>query len=324
MRIKRKESWGSITYNTSTHAFEIQHKSGSVMSHTYPSNPLVLCVYLSFACNMNCKHCVVRDFSIPDYFGETQKYDNELITAINNSPFLVIDITGGEPLLPKLESNLIHLLSRLRGKGIMIDTNGTIFPSKQVLNLLRSKEALLRISWDTLNPNDEVKLRSFPKGLFESNQHYIDSKISTLRRLKENGILVAIQTVISGNNCTGNTLKSFPKMLQSLGIDKWYLQRFIPSHKVKTLKNLSPSISTYEIIASQLEEISTKHGISCFSKKDRRHNSVFLLTQDGCLYTQDDNIPGRKILLGDFEKVTNYFEAVSLSDHSDRYYTGVK
>ncbi len=173
MRIKRKESWGSIIYNTSTHAFEAQLKPGSLILDPYPSKPLVLCVYLSFACNMNCKHCVVRDFGIPDHFGETKMYDNRLIAAINNSPFLVIDVTGGEPLLPKLESNLIHLLSGLRGKGIMIDTNGTIFPSKQVLELIKSKEALVRISWDTTNPNDEVKLRSFPKELKINNLYTI-------------------------------------------------------------------------------------------------------------------------------------------------------
>ncbi len=118
-------------------------------------------------------------------------------------------------------------------------------------------------------------------------------------------------------------LKDFPKMLKSLEIDKWYLQRYIPSHKVKNRKNLSPSISTYERTANQLFEISKRHGIACYTKRDRRHNSVFLLTQDGRLFTQDDTVPGRKILIGDFEKVTDYFGAVSSSDHSDRYYAGV-
>lgn len=324
MKIKRKEPWGFITYDTSTHDFEIQLNSGDVMTRPYPMNPLVLCAYISFACNMNCKHCVVRDFGIPDHFGETKKYDSKLISAINKSPFMVVNITGGEPLLPKLEPNLIHILTGLRQKGIMIDTNGTITPSKTVLDLIKKKDVLVRISWDTLNPNDEVKLRSFPKGYFESNQHYINSKITTLKRLKENGVSVAIQTVISGINCNGNTLNKFPKMLKSLNIDKWYLQRFIPSHKVKDRESLSPSITTYEKITNQLNAICKKNGIFCYSKRDKRHNSVFLLNQDGQLFTQDDDIPGRKICLGSFENVVNYFETVSHSDHSDRYFAGIK
>ena len=244
MRIKRQEPWGYIIYDTSTHDFQLQINSKTATPHPYPSNPLVLCVYLSFACNLNCRHCVVRDFGIPDHFGKTDMYDSKLIKAINESPFMVVDITGGEPLLPRLELNLIHLLSGLRGKGLMIDTNGTVFPSKPVLGLLKEKQVLVRVSWDTLNPNDEVKLRSFPKGLYESNQQYIDSKISILSKFNNSGVSTAVQTVISGINSTGNKLTDFPKLLKSLDIDKWYLQRYIPSHRVKNRTSLSPSIST--------------------------------------------------------------------------------
>ncbi len=324
MRIKRKEPWGYLIYNTDSHEFEMELYSKDKDVVPYTAKPIVLCAYISFACNMICRHCVVRDFGIPDSAGSLELYDKELISNINKSPFLVIDITGGEPLLPKLENNLIHLVSKLNRKGIVLDTNGTCYPSDRVLRLLRKKNVLVRVSWDSLNPNQEVRLRVFPSKLFTSRKQYMESKIETIRKLSEAGITVAVQTVLSGVNKTDKKLEDFPKILASLEINQWYFQRYIPSHKAKSEAKFFIDFRSYENLTRKLKNVSENFNIKCFAKRDKRHNSVFLLTQDGTLYTQDDKTPGKKILLGNFNEVTKkntYFQLVSVSDHSDRYYT---
>jgi hypothetical protein len=50
-----------------------------------------------------------------------------------------------------------------------------------------------------------------------------------------------------------------------------------------------------------------------------RHNSVYLLTTDGVLYTQGP-IPGQKVRLGTIHKGIEYFDYVSAADHAWRYY----
>jgi MoaA/NifB/PqqE/SkfB family radical SAM enzyme len=324
MRIRRHESWGYLIYDTGTHDFELERSPQRSNVVPYTNKPIVLCAYLSFACNMRCRHCVVRDFGIPDNAGSLDLYDKKLISVINRSSFLVVDITGGEPLLPELEPNLIHVLSQLNGKGLLLDTNGTCFPSQSVLGLLRSKKVLVRVSWDSLNPNQEAKLRCFPNGLFTSNEHYLQSKIAMIQRLSDAGVTVAVQTVLSGVNRTDTkVLKEFPSVLASLGINKWYLQRYIPSHKVKTQTQYSIGFREYESLTVTLDNICREYDIRCYSKRDMRHNSVFLLTQDGRLFTQDDVVPGRKLLLGNLMELSernSFFEEVSASDHSDRYY----
>jgi hypothetical protein len=66
--------------------------------------------------------------------------------------------------------------------------------------------------------------------------------------------------------------------------------------------------------------VARRHAITCASKRDRRHNCVFLLVGDGAIYTQADK-EGRKLFLGRLGEIKNYFEFVSASEHSCRYYS---
>lgn len=54
-------------------------------------------------------------------------------------------------------------------------------------------------------------------------------------------------------------------------------------------------------------------------QNDMRHNSVFLLTADGALYTQGA-AAGQKVRLGTIREKIDYFDYVSAADHACRYY----
>jgi len=274
---------------------------------------------------MACLHCVAKDLYSILGFG----YDNtnlriteRLIDSINDSPFMVIVISGGEPLIHDLESSLIEFLVGLKNKGIIIDTNGTLFPSDNLATYLRVNKAMLRVSWDSPNPNIECYLRKYQRNMFSSPGEYMARKEKVIRSLVSAGYPVAIQTVLYKRNSSDpNLLNRFPLKLKELGVHSWFLQRFIPSFKKREDSRYVFSVSDYEIVSSHIQKVAKKYDINCHIKNDKRHNSVFLLVQKGELYTQSDKTPGKKIYLGNLSDINHYFEFVSSSDHTARYLT---
>lgn len=324
MIIEREENWGTLRYDTSEHRFSYVKTDGKD-TLAYAQEPVVLNVDLTLKCNMACRHCVAKDFvDVKDL-----EVTEELIGYINESPFMVIVITGGEPLLPECERELLKLVQSVKRKGIIIDTNGTIMPSDKLISSIIKNEILVRVSWDSVRPQDEIYFRQVKKDMGQyinmgqdPNMVYYMKKIGMINDFRSKGINVAIQSVLHIRNLT--SINEMPILLSDLKIKKWYIQRFIPSYKVANERNLDIPTNKYEIAVTNLSERCRPLNIEFIAKKDRRHNSVFLLVGDGIIYTQDEK-PGQKIPLGsykDFEDLNDhkYFEYVSRSDHSERYY----
>lgn len=311
--LSRKESWGKLEYNMMNQTFNIEKKDGERGSITpYVSNPIVLNIDLTFNCNMNCLHCLAEDMK--NHTSDDLNVTNKLIDWINNSPFFLIVITGGEPLLHEKEKILYQLLSQINNKGIIVDTNGTIRPSEKIVNVLRDKKVLIRISQDSVRPQDEVFFRRIGKKQ-EKNMNIYFEKLKNIEWFKLNGLSIAIQSVLHKRNKI--SIFNMLEYLVKMSIDKWYIQRFIPSHKAKEEKSLM--LEEYEKIFKKLKKMCDKKGIVCFPKRDQRNNCVFLLVGDGEIYTQGEK-PGEKIFLGDIRHDLDYFSYVSSPDHSLRYY----
>lgn len=321
MIINRKETWGNLFYDTKNHIFNYKLKK-NISEEPFVSKPILLNVDLTFNCNMDCVHCVAKDTAkiLGGVENADLKITHELIEKINLSDFIVVVITGGEPLLKDYEDKLISLINGLRNKGIIIDTNGSIFPSERLLKILRIKDALIRVSWDIPNPGKEYELRKYPYKMYESKGRYIIEKMKLIRYLIDNGIKIAIQSVLHGQNYNDPTFYRFPAKLKELSVDRWYIQRFIPSYKKIDDKKYLISINEYNNSIKKLIYTSNKYDIKCYIKKDRRHNSVFILVKEGEIYTQSDDVPRKKIYLGKIGEIKYYFEFVSSSEHSVRYY----
>ncbi len=323
MIINNIETWGKIKYDTKTHIFRYV-STKNLIYQPYVSNPLVLNCYLTNKCNMSCLHCVAKD--LKQYNDSDLVVTSDLIKRINNSKFLVIVITGGEPLLPEYEPALIKLINGIEDKGIIIDTNGTYFPSEEVRKIGKKKTVLFRISLDSVRDADEVQLRIMPKDnkKKDMSKDVYWQKLNIIDQFCSYGSKLAIQSVLYKKNIS--SIKPIINQLQGWGIDLWFIQRLIPTNKVKETGKRGKDEpfflpnEEYEKILWQLERDATTRGVKCVFKRDRRHNCVFLLVQNGFIYTSENNGRGR-ILLGKIGEIKNYFEVVSSSEHSTRYYS---
>lgn len=281
----------------------------------YAHQPVVLNVYLTMKCNMNCRHCVTKDFD------ETQDLviSSRLVDWINRSPFMVVVVTGGEPLLPEYENELMTLLRETRGKGLIVDTNGTILPSSSIIDMIVKTNTLVRISWDSTRSYDEIYFRQTKSNTKRNeavNLEYYHRKIDMIQRLRSAGVKVAVQSVIHRVNL--RSIVPMPAVLRELSVSQWYIQRFIPSYKA-TSQNFEVSSAQYDEVTAALAKKCHEADIECVIKKDRRHNSVVLLVGDGLLYTQGEK-PREKLRLGTIDSDIRYFEYISSADHAERYY----
>ena len=312
--IPRSEKWGVLQYDPKEHRF-ICKPSLDIGMSPYSSKPVVLNIDLTMKCNMDCRYCVAMDFKEK---AQDLVISNKLIQWINKSDFMVVVVTGGEPLLPAYEDKLISLLKKIKRKGLIVDTNGTIYPSEKLIAAFTKTETLLRISLDSLRPQDEIYFRHArlpsPHNT-KINLELYKRKFEIIGRLRrQTNINIAIQSVIHSKNA--RSIFNVPDLLDKYSITTWYIQRFIPSYKASDVKFGNEKY--YEIV-NKLSDLCSQRGIKCIIKKDRRHNSVFLLVGDGLLYTQGEK-PGEKILLGSIWKQVRYFDYVSSADHAERYY----
>lgn len=247
MKITRKETWGDITYDTQTHTFDIS-VNRDIDEQPYVAKPVLLNIDLTFKCNMRCRHCVAKDMAQMLGGEETSdlKISSELIQKINQSPFMVMVLTGGEPLLEEYEESLLKLLRSFKSKGIIVDTNGTIIPSPKTVSLLKNKNVMVRVSWDSPNPNQEYILREYPKGFYKNHEEYIEKKQDFIRFLISHGITVGIQSVIHRRNFSDPNLLMMPYKFKELKIDRWYIQRYIPTGYNKDDDKYIIGIDEYE------------------------------------------------------------------------------
>lgn len=318
MIIERKEAWGKLRYDISQHRFSYV-PTDEKDATPYPDRPVVLNVDLTMKCNMDCLYCVAKDFSKMEDLVISKK----LLNWINRSDFMVVVITGGEPLLPEYEKQLITLLQETRGKGLIVDTNGTIFPSHSVIKTILDTSALVRVSWDSIRSYDETDFRrAKPNTQPEDkiNLEYYHRKIDIIQRMRSAGVNVAVQTVIQKYHFKNiYSILDMPSKLRELSVSQWFLQRFIPSYKA-TSKNLEVSNDEYGEVTAKLIKRCCEENIDCIVKKDRRHNCVVLLVGDGDLYTQGEK-PRQKIPLGTIDDPEiRYFDYMSSADHAERYY----
>jgi uncharacterized Fe-S cluster-containing radical SAM superfamily protein len=264
---------------------------------------------------MDCLHCVAKDF------GQTEDLviSRKLLDWIHKSPFMVVVITGGEPLLPEYENQLVTLLRETRNKGLVVDTNGTIFPSDSVIDTIRNTSTLVRVSWDSTRSYDETYFRRVKlnkRSNEDINLEYYHKKLDVIRRLQNSSVHVAVQSVVHKRNMI--SILDMPKALSELSICRWYLQRFIPSYKAVG-ESYEVSNDEYERVTGKLTRKCQGIGVECITKKDRRHNCVVLLVGNGILYTQGEK-PREKIRLGTIDDEIRFFEYISSADHAERYY----
>lgn len=313
--VRKDHTWGAIHYDTLTHKFSYEEKKRR-SGEPYPNVPVVLNVVITRRCNMDCQYCVAKDFTgieQPDLV-----LSPEMVEWINRSPFMVLVLTGGEPLMPPYDAVSIRLIESVRDRAVILDTNGTFMPDARVLSYLREHRVMVRVSMDSTSPKEEFDVRCMATGNERDARAAYYAKQTNIKRFHSAGVYTAVQTVVWRTNL--RPVKAMVDWLSDRGIKRWYLQRLIPSYRFKGTsprKTLKPE-DYYPKVAA-IAAKARAAGIECIPKMDLRHNSVFLLTANGVLYTQGAE-PGQKVRLGTIKEKIDYFDYVSAADHAHRYY----
>jgi MoaA/NifB/PqqE/SkfB family radical SAM enzyme len=315
MMIRRRETWGTLCYDTSCHRFScVERAPGG--AGPYPGKPVVLNVVVTYDCNLDCPHCVAKDFA--GVVDDDLRLSDELVAWINESPFMVVVLTGGEPLLPPHDGTSAELIRAIRGKGIVLDTNGTLQPAPDLAAQLRRRNVLVRVSMDSIRGEDETRLRRPGRASPTMRRQFYRDKLRNIDWFVASGIQTAVQTVVWHKNA--RPLFQMIDWLRDSRIRQWYLQRLIPSRE---LRHPHPRLLTepdgYQRTVAELARRCQGAGIECIAKRDLRHNSVYLLMADGELYTQGAE-PGEKVRLGAIHDPFDYFARVSAADHAARSY----
>ena len=109
-------------------------------------------IYLTTRCTMNCKHCntFLSKFTNETHtkimnFDEFKKDLDKLLKAVDY--IQILEIVGGEPLLAKdLAKMLQYAAKKHQIKHIVLPTNCTILPSKELINAMKNKKISVQIS----------------------------------------------------------------------------------------------------------------------------------------------------------------------------------
>lgn len=312
---QRKETWGVLRYDTLRHRFSYTEGEPR-SSEPYANRPVVLNIVITRRCNMDCDYCVAKDFAgIED---EDLVLSAEMIQWINRSDFMLLVLTGGEPLMPPYDSVSMRLIDSIQDRGVILDTNGTFLPNRSVLSRLKKHRVMLRVSMDSIRPEEEIEVRRVLKRrAFDARSAYY-TKLSNIERFISAGVNTSVQTVVWQKN--EESLYQMIDWLSANGIKQWYLQRLIPSNRFKEPPiRFALKPEEYNSLVAKIAFRARPAGIECVPKMDLRHNSVFLLTADGALYTQGAT-PGQKVRLGTIREEIEYFDYVSAADHACRYY----
>lgn len=315
VNVERKETWGVLRYDTLRHSFSYS-ESVPLSGEPYPSQPIVLNIVVTRRCNLDCEYCVAKDFAGIEE--EDIVVSTDMVRWLNHSPFMLFVLTGGEPLMPPYDAVSMRLIDSIKDRGIILDTNGTFLPNPSVLSRLKKRKVMLRVSMDSVRPEEEIKFRRALHGRKVDSLSAYSAKMDNIERFLSAGVNTAVQTVVWHTN--PKPLYQMIDWLAENGIKRWYLQRLIPSYKLKKPgpRFVLEDQEYYESVTN-IAAKARAAGIECIAKMDLRHNSVFLLTADGALYTQGAS-PGQKIRLGTIRDDIEYFDYVSPADHAWRYY----
>lgn len=179
-------------------------------------------------CNFKCPHC--RAYQKNEK--ENIELENKILDEIIKSEIMVVNLSGGEPLL---NPRIFEIAKKLSDNNIyvIISTNG-YFYEKYRQNILESGIKYVQVSLDG------------PKFLHEEFRGVKDSfkrAIGALKMAKEDGLLTQMNITITSRNLS--TLEwNYEKALE-IGVDKVFYRRVVPYGKAKVNDYILPPKEEY-------------------------------------------------------------------------------
>lgn len=208
----------------------------------YLSAPKNVTWDLTYACNLNCDHCLTAS---------GRAWKNELTTQqalllidmLADVKVLSLSLSGGEPFL---HPDILTLLRHIATTNMRVDiaTNGVIM-SDSILKALRDLPVFqIQVSIDGINGQHDR---------FRGQLGALKTACSTVHRLREEGIAVSISTTVTAENL--NTLNHIIDLALKLGCSGFKAIPFIPAGRGrKNAERLKLDLKGYREFAKIIVE----------------------------------------------------------------------
>lgn len=201
---------------------------------------------LTRRCAWDCEFCCVGAIKLSKCIntnGNKEQFNDELnfneklqiLHKLDHEKYC-IDFSGGEIFIDKSNVDLIIAASQLFGKENVSLSSSGAYLTDEIIEILRSTINDIELTLDT-HPDQNYSLR--PSG-------YHNCAARAIKKLKNSGITVGVQTVLTKNNIDFDSLINLYNWLESNNVDKWSLLRFFPSGRgAQKFDNLVPSHKDY-------------------------------------------------------------------------------
>lgn len=176
----------------------------------------------TLTCNAKCKHCGSS--------AEKKKYDGELTTEEIKSAFkqiandmnaskILINVTGGEPLVRQDLCEVMEYATNELGFHWGMTTNGILLNDKNIEKLRKANMETISVSIDGLQETHD-RFRGVP-----GSYNIITNNI---KKLKEAGYVKHIQVTTVFHKENINQLDELYNVMLGLGLDSWRLVSMDP------------------------------------------------------------------------------------------------
>ena len=205
------------------------------------SAPISVVWEITNNCNYKCPHC--RAYQ--EYYKEDENMESIIINEIIDSKVMLVNISGGEPLL---NPRIFDIAKRLNEENIylMLSTNG-YFYSKYRKNIVESGIKYVQISLDG------------PKELhdkFRGIHGAYEKAVEALKMAKEDGLRTQMNVTITSSNV--ENLEWNYNKAKELKVDKVFYRRVVPYGKAKINKHVLPDKEKYFNKIKYLSELDSE------------------------------------------------------------------
>ena len=186
----------------------------------------------TLTCNAKCKHCGSS--------AEKKKYDGELTTEEIKTAFkqisndmdatkILINVTGGEPLVRKDLCEVMEYATNELGVHWGMTTNGILLNDENIEKLKKANMETISISIDGLEETHD-SFRGVP-GSYKTI-------INNIKKLKKANFVKHLQVTTVFHKQNINQLDELYKVMLDLGLDSWRLVSMDPIGRANQNNNL--------------------------------------------------------------------------------------
>lgn len=214
-----------------------------------PGSPFLVVWDVTYACNLNCKHCYANaGTSLKDEL--TTKEAKRVIDMLDRASVPVIAFSGGEPLVRK---DILELAKYAHDKGIYvaIATNGTLITKEKARQMKEAGIEFTQISLDGASAKTHDAFRGI-NGVF-------DKTIQGIKNAVDAGFFVNIASTATKYN-----YQEIPKIIElceKLGVNWFMMYNFVPTGRGEFIadNDLSPD-EREELLKHLWEKLKNSNG----------------------------------------------------------------